>query len=287
MGHSYGTNTASYALTRTEHAVDTFTMYGSAGIDAGAAEHVSDLNVTETSEGRPAVYATDAGNDGTSDVGKNLSGRADPTDTDFGAYVFSSDGTGNPAGYPVSGHNQTFDDDAALYGYRDRNSQAYESLVLINDGQADEVDLMTEATVQYYEDLFDHHVETKVVGDYQGRTYVPGTEYLVSLGGETQQVETREEAMKLVNDHYAEQPYTRADQDDVKAEITEQYSQALAEHKFDEHTETRPTPGPGADFDYQVSLGGETHRVETRDEAIELISDFYATSAESPGQGDS
>lgn len=96
--YSYGTNTASYALTRATHAVDTFTMYGSAGIDAQAAEHAWDLKVAETSAGRPAVYATDAGKDGTSDIGKNLSGRADPTETDFGAYVFSSDGTAGLSG---------------------------------------------------------------------------------------------------------------------------------------------------------------------------------------------
>lgn len=50
------------------------------------------------------------------------------------------------------------------------------------DGRGDEVGLMAESIVEYYQDLFDQHVETKVVGDYQGRTYVPGAEYLVSLG---------------------------------------------------------------------------------------------------------
>lgn len=289
--HSYGTNTASYALTRTAHAVDTFTMYGSAGIDADAAEHASDLEVAETSEGRPAVYATDAGNDGLSDLGKNLSGRADPSDTAFGAYVFSSDGTGNPPGYPVDGHYQTFDA-ADEYGYRDEESQAYESLWRINDGRADEVDVKTESTVEYYEDLFDQHVETKMVGEYRGNTYYPGTEYEVSLNGATQQVDTRDEAMKLVNDHYAEQPYNRADQADVQAETTEQYYQSLAEHEYDQHVVRRVADQDSGyslvpRTELEVTLDGQSHRVETREEAIGLIADYYAAQQDDPAQAGS
>lgn len=289
--HSYGTNTATYALSRTTYDVDTYTMYGSAGIDAGAAEHASELNVAKTDEGRPAVYATDANNDSTSDIGKTLSGRADPTDTDFGAYVFSADGTGNPPGYPIDGHSQ-IEEAAGEYGYRDRNSQVYESLLLINDDSADEVDLMTESTVEYYEGLFDQHVETKMAGQYRGNTYYPGTEYEVSLDGETQRVETRDEAMKLVNDHYAEQPYNRADAGDVQAETTEQYYQSLAEHEYDEHVVRRVADQDSGyslvpRTELEVTLDGQSHRVQTRDEAIKLISEYYATQAEGPGQGNS
>lgn len=202
--HSYGTNTAARALTHTTHPVDTYSMYGSAGIPEGVAQHASDLNVTTTDEGRPAVYATDASTDWLSDVGRSPGVRQDPTDTGFGAYVFSSDGMGHPPGYPVSGHYQNFAA-AEEYGYLERDSQAFEALSLINDGRGDEVDEMTDATVEYYQDLFDRHVEE--VANNPGRQV---TAYRVELGGQSEQVDTRGEAVKLVNEYYADKDYCPA-----------------------------------------------------------------------------
>lgn len=202
--HSYGTNTAARALTHTTHPVDTYSMYGSAGIPEGVAQHASDLNVTTTDEGRPAVYATDASTDWLSDVGRSPGVRQDPTDTGFGAYVFSSDGMGHPPGYPVSGHYQNFAA-ADEYGYLERDSQTFEALSLINDGRGDEVDEITDANVEYYQDLFDRHVEE--VANNPGRQV---TAYRVELGGQSEQVDTRGEAVKLVNEYYADKDYCPA-----------------------------------------------------------------------------
>lgn len=209
--HSYGTSTAAYALTRTTHYVDTYSMYGSAGIPDSAAEHASDLRVARTEEGRRAVYATDAASDGTSNMGRFWSFRADPTDEDFGAYTFSSDSMGNPPGYPVSGHGQSYDDEDDKYGYLDEEGQAFESLWRIMDGRADEIDEKTDTTKDYYDQLFDQHVEPRTTfSDYRGNTYSVDTDYDVDLGGEVQQVNTRAEAMALVNEHYADKDYCPA-----------------------------------------------------------------------------
>lgn len=175
--HSYGTNTAARALTSTTHPVDTYSMYGSARIPEHAAEHASDLNVARTDEGRPAVYATDAKTDWLSDAGRSPGVRQDPTDENFGAYVFSSDGMGHPPGYPVSGHYQNFDAQDE-HGYLERDSQAFEALWMINDGRGDEVDEVTEATVEYYQYLFDQHIE-EIKNNPARRV----TAYEVELGG--------------------------------------------------------------------------------------------------------
>lgn len=202
--HSYGTNTAARALTSTTHPVDTYSMYGSAGIPENVAEHTSDLNVATTDEGRPAVYATNASTDTLSGKGRwTLSPvfgekRLDPTDEDFGAYVFSSDGMGNPPGYPVGGHSQNFRA-ADEYGYLDEESQTLEALAMINDGRGDEVDEMTKATVEYYEYLFEEHIE-EIIRNPAGQADA----YKVEFEGQAQEVETRSEAVKLVNEYYAD-----------------------------------------------------------------------------------
>ncbi len=273
--HSYGTTTAAYALTRTSHDVDTFTMYGSAGISEDAAKHASDLNVARTDEGRPAVYATDAKLDGIADIGRFTSGRADPTSAEFGAYTFSSDATGNPPGNPVNDHYQHIGSDGE-YGYRDDNSQALESLWRINAGRGDEVDEVTDTTVDYYENLFDQHVEKDYVQE-PGSTYSVDIDYEVTVGGETQRVETRYEAMELVNDHEAERDFNRANQDDAKTEAFDQYLESL----YDELVTPRTVDDDGGDFslvpqtELEVELGDESHRVQTRDEALELIKEYY------------
>lgn len=153
--HSYGTNTVAHALTESRHNVDSVAMYGSAGIPDSVAEDASDLNV-ELLEGtdRPAVFATESSSDGLAGWGRTTD-RIDPTDSDFGAFVFSSegDGLGGVDGRRVDDHNQTFfgqrrDDDWVEdpsdpweYGYLDVDSQSYEALVMIMDGRADEIDL--------------------------------------------------------------------------------------------------------------------------------------------------
>lgn len=138
--HSYATNAAAHALTRVDQPVDSFTMYGSAGIPVSVAWSAEDLEVKETSEGRPAVYATEADEDTTARWGYWLGGgRVNPTDDEFGAYVFSSDGEGNVPGAPVTDHRQNFWEggEPEDYGYLDEGSQSLNSILMIMDGQAD------------------------------------------------------------------------------------------------------------------------------------------------------
>lgn len=137
--HSYGTNTAAYALTRTDQPVDSYTMFGSAGIPEDVASNASDLNVKETEEGNPAVYATESKEDQWAGIGRwGAANRIDPTDSEFGAYVFSSDGYGNVPGEPVTDHRQNFFGEGGPddYGYLDENSQSANSILKIMEGEA-------------------------------------------------------------------------------------------------------------------------------------------------------
>lgn len=282
--HSYGTATAAYALTRTRHDVDTFSMYGSAGIPEDAAKHASDLNVARTDEGRPAVYATDASQDGTADLGRDVSWRADPTDGAFGAYTFSSEGMGDPQGKPVADHSQQLGG-TGEYGYRDKKSQAYEALSLINEGHGDEVDEVTDATAEHYEKFFDQHVDLNYTNPAPWNPYSTGYyEYEVTIDGETETVDTRYEAMKMVSEHEADQEFNPAEQAEAQAEASDQYYESLAEDVYDEHVTVRAADEDGEDNGFslvpetelEVTLGDESQRVKTRDEALELIEEYYA-----------
>ena len=79
------------------------------------------------------------------------------------------------------------------------------------DGRADEIDEKNETTEDYYDQLFDQHVEPRTTfSDYRGNTYSVDTDYDVDLGGEVQRVNTRAEAMALVNEFYVEKDYCPA-----------------------------------------------------------------------------
>ncbi|MBP6686133.1 MAG: hypothetical protein KA158_12000, partial [Leucobacter sp.] len=105
VAHSYGTTVASIALTLTKHAVDSFVMLGSAGIDVDAVPRLDSLNVKLTQDGRRAIYATNASSDRIAPTGAGLAERGVPTAEATallglgarspvygGAIVFSSDG---------------------------------------------------------------------------------------------------------------------------------------------------------------------------------------------------
>lgn len=275
--HSYGTATAAYALTRTSHNVDTFTMYGSAGIPEDAAKHASDLNVARTDQGRPAVYATDASQDEVSDLGRDISWRTDPTEGAFGAYTFSSEGMGDPPGKPVADHYQQIDTNGE-YGYRDSDSQTLEALQRINDGRGDEVDEVTDASAEHYENFFDQNVDLKYTNPAPWNPYSTGYyEYEVTIDGATETVDTRYEAMKMVSEHEAGQEFDPAEQAEVQAEASDQYYESL----YDELVTRRMVDDDGGDYslvpnmEYEVELGDDSHRVETRAEALELIKEYY------------
>jgi pimeloyl-ACP methyl ester carboxylesterase len=83
VGHSYGTNVATLALTKSR--ADHLVMLGSAGVSNTIAT-ARDLNV-------PAgeVFATQGHHDAWATTGQTISGRQDPTAPSFAAHDFSSE----------------------------------------------------------------------------------------------------------------------------------------------------------------------------------------------------
>ncbi|MBT2504055.1 alpha/beta hydrolase [Curtobacterium sp. ISL-83] len=89
VGHSYGTDVATIALTRT-HA-DHVVLLGSAGV-TDVAPSASALDVP-----KGEVFASQGAKDGWAVIGQNLSRRQDPTDPSWGAHDFSSETQGRGA----------------------------------------------------------------------------------------------------------------------------------------------------------------------------------------------
>lgn len=172
--HSYGTNTASFALSRTTHDVDAVIFYGSAGISPEAVTSADDLHVKDTEEGNPAVFVTHAINDGVAKFGvlggdgwlhrysqilpmnplakefygavfQEGDGRVDPAAETFGAYVFSSDGGGNIPGEPVSGHGQNYFDEEYMEGYLDVRGQSGNTILRIQRDGWQGIDFISDA----------------------------------------------------------------------------------------------------------------------------------------------
>ncbi|GHD00271.1 alpha/beta hydrolase [Zhihengliuella salsuginis] len=143
--HSYGTTTAAVGLTETKYDVDRFVMYGSAGIDPSVADHASDFNVKEGSDGKAQVYATLAYDDPWAPAGQIGSERLSPTAEEFGAHVFSSDGEGNIDGQVGNIHYQDSSDGDGDWGYLEPDSQSYNTIDQILSGEADAVEYIDEA----------------------------------------------------------------------------------------------------------------------------------------------
>jgi len=72
----------------------------------------------------------------------------------------------------------------------------------------DEVDEIKDATVEYYQHLFDRNVE-EIANNPAGRV----TACEVELGGRSRRAKTRNEAVKLVNEYYADKNYRPARED--------------------------------------------------------------------------
>jgi hypothetical protein len=86
LAHSYGSTTAAITLASGDHSVNSFVMIGSAGVPSHI--RVDDLHV-------PAgkVYASEATADGLAAKGQFWSGRTNPASAEWGARLFSSNGT--------------------------------------------------------------------------------------------------------------------------------------------------------------------------------------------------
>lgn len=146
VAHSYGTTVASIALTLTKHAVDSFVMLGSAGLDPEAVPGLDSLNVKSDQDGQKAIYATNASADRVAPTGAGLAERAVPTDNDRallglqarspvygGAIVFPSDGDPSRGLKETDGHAAIGEEAApgrwgamtsAGHGYLDRGTQS-------------------------------------------------------------------------------------------------------------------------------------------------------------------
>ena len=152
--HSYGTPTAAYALTMTEHTVDSYIMYGSVGVDPEYVPNAEALNVARDADGRPEVYATQARGDKIAvPLGQTLSPfggdqRISPTDDEWGAKVFSSDGGPGDDNHATTGHMGVEPGDG--YGYTEPGSQSYRWITAIMDGQGADVDLIDQS---WWDDL--------------------------------------------------------------------------------------------------------------------------------------
>ncbi|MBL5973874.1 MAG: hypothetical protein D3X82_08945 [Candidatus Leucobacter sulfamidivorax] len=114
--HSYGTTVTANALTQVKHAVDSFTMAGSAGLDTETVKSLDHLNVAETRPGQKAIYASHADGDGLAPIGLVFGERANPNaNLEYahavnyeGAYYYSSDGVTTAGGEsfaPTDGHS--------------------------------------------------------------------------------------------------------------------------------------------------------------------------------------
>ena len=109
--HSYGTTTATNALSMVQHTVDSYSMAGSAGIDTGTVTSIDQLNVADNivdSAERKAVYASHASGDGLAPLGLSASGRGNPNAAwNYDGHVNWTDAYSYPSDGTVAGYSET------------------------------------------------------------------------------------------------------------------------------------------------------------------------------------
>ncbi|MFF2050224.1 alpha/beta fold hydrolase [Leifsonia sp. NPDC058194] len=131
VGHSYGTTTATYGLAQQDLRVDNVILVASAGIDPAITS--GDLHAH-------GVYVTEAMRDDVADLGR-LTGRRDPSESAFGAFVFGSDGATLADGTilePVKGHDAIGKRESAdLNTYFGRPTETMENIERIIHGTGD------------------------------------------------------------------------------------------------------------------------------------------------------
>ena len=132
FAHSYGSRTATYALS-TGDSADALVMFGSPGV-AETVRSASDLDVPSGQ-----VFATRADADGWAPVGLGLSGgdlrgNPDPMGSSFGAERFSSEDSGSLEG--VDGHGILLDEgsNGEKQGYMDRGTSSLRTMAKIGLG---------------------------------------------------------------------------------------------------------------------------------------------------------
>lgn len=147
LGYSYGSTTASIALTMTTYPVDNFIMIGSAGLDVKIVPNLYVLNVAEVSPGQKAIYTTVAQNDWIAATGSDLAGRGQPNPdapggfgipgyrTVYdGALVFSSAGEPEQGSTATDGHALIGGGEKVETGYMGEQTQALKTIARITTG---------------------------------------------------------------------------------------------------------------------------------------------------------
>ncbi|MGM1018950.1 MAG: alpha/beta hydrolase [Actinomycetota bacterium] len=148
VSHSYGTTTASLALSDREYGVDSFVMLASAGLGEGVSD-VEDVHARE-------VFVAQAPNvprfpkaevptewfvgDPWAQVGRTFSGRADPVGEEFGATLFGADGerVSGEELYATTAHDALVSDDGG-FGYFDKRTESLYNVALVTTGQGGDV----------------------------------------------------------------------------------------------------------------------------------------------------
>ncbi|MFE6967502.1 alpha/beta hydrolase [Agromyces sp. NPDC057679] len=121
--HSYGTTTAALALTKTGVEVDSFSMYGSAGL--------TDLDLNELNVPDGVVYVGQAVDDDLATIGRLLSGRQDPGEW-LGVQRYDTNGGDVD---PIT--ESTFPDTKGHNEYLVPGSETIRNLALINLGRGE------------------------------------------------------------------------------------------------------------------------------------------------------
>ncbi|MBO1805505.1 alpha/beta hydrolase [Leucobacter ruminantium] len=157
IAHSYGTTTATIALTLVKHPVTTLTLIASAGLDTVRVSSYDVLRVQESAPGQPAIYTTHASQDYLAPSGAGLSGRGQPNPDALGLFgleqrspvyggglSFSSDGDPARGLLPTNGHSIIGEQEkrdlvgtaaSVGHGYLDVDTQSLSSVAQITTGR--------------------------------------------------------------------------------------------------------------------------------------------------------
>lgn len=159
VAHSYGTTTASSALIKTTHQVDSVTFLGSAGVEWREIGTAQDLHVVRDGEGKAQVYVTAASQDRVAPLGiggsgiRGREGRWSPSDAWFGGNNFSSEGGYDPdtgkvykrtTGHDAKGWAAPESKDSWLaatgdHGYLDPDTESAHNIALSSTGRGGQI----------------------------------------------------------------------------------------------------------------------------------------------------
>lgn len=162
LAHSYGTTTATIALTliNEDHPVDSLTMLGSAGLDTEKVPSYDVLRVKEFMAGQQAIFTTHASGDQLAPFGAGLPGRGQPnpdardplhlylqSPVYGGGFSFSSEGDPGQNLTGTDGHSTIGEGDvrgpigmsaSEGHGYLDIRTQSLDTVAKITTGLIDQ-----------------------------------------------------------------------------------------------------------------------------------------------------